>query len=530
MNSQETIDVKDSLDSVERTFGVDQHRGDVAVVDGYGLRVRVERGQLVLIDGLGESRRERRYAKATHGLSRIVVLGTSGTLSLDALRSCDRLGIALVVIDPADSRPLFASTVKGTNDARLLRVQAQASSIPVGMELTRKLLFAKLTGQARNAIAFFGDELVASSITDLAESLYDATSLDELRNIEAIAAAGYFHLWAGSPLAVPRFAKKDQKMIPDHWLRYDGRTSVLKGSRHNRRAERPVNALLNYLFTLVEVETVFACRRVGIDPSLGLLHTDQAGRDSMALDIMEPVRPAVEAWVLELLTKRTFLRSDFAEGPDGHVRLLPPLSHELAGTMGQWRRLVSPWAEKTLRLLGEEVKGQFVPSTPLTQEKNRRAQREVRARKARETLNRSVAGAEARVIQGPQESSTSLRTCVDCGGRLSREQHQRCPTCWESLPGQDIQTRRRRGAAISESKREGRVWREEHPLERGDPEEFRRSILPGLQGVPLSEIMRACGVAKSTASAIRSGKRAPAVRHWRALGLISVSKRVRTLN
>jgi hypothetical protein len=46
---------------------------------------------------------------------------------------------------------------------------------------------------------------------------------------------------------------------------------------------------------------------------------------------------------------------------------------------------------------------------------------------------------------------------------------------------------------------------------------YLRDILPGLEGVTLSRIMEACGVAKSTASAIRSGTRVPKERHWEAL-------------
>ena len=94
--------------------------------------------------------------------------------------------------------------------------------------------------------------------------------------------------------------------MPDHWLRYDGRGSVLRSNNGNRKAERPVNAILNYLFALVKVETVRACHAMGIDPGLGIMHLDQRKRSSMALDLMEPVRPLVEAWILDLLASRTF--------------------------------------------------------------------------------------------------------------------------------------------------------------------------------------------------------------------------------
>ena len=42
----------------------------------------------------------------------------------------------------------------------------------------------------------------------------------------------------------------------------------------NRKAERPVNAMLNYLYALVEAEAILACRTVGLDAGLGIVHAD----------------------------------------------------------------------------------------------------------------------------------------------------------------------------------------------------------------------------------------------------------------
>jgi hypothetical protein len=124
--------------------------------------------------------------------------------------------------------------------------------------------------------------------------------------------------------------------------------------------------------------------------------------------------------------------------------------------------------------------------------------------------------------QGPRPiDPVTLRNRATCGGPLSRGQHVNCPQCWESLPGHDFSTRSNTGKAISKSRGDSRAWREAHPSERGDPKWYQESVLPGLQNVPLSRIMGACGVAKSTASAIRSGKQVPAERHWETLDRLS---------
>jgi CRISPR associated protein Cas1 len=84
----------------------------------------------------------------------------------------------------------------------------------------------------------------------------------------------------------------------------------------------------------------FAASAAAPAPSLGLVHTDQRNRDSLACDLMEPVRPRVDAYVLDLLASHEFRKDDFFEMGDGHCRLLPPLTAELIQTGSPWARLV----------------------------------------------------------------------------------------------------------------------------------------------------------------------------------------------
>lgn len=59
------------------------------------------------------------------------------------------------------------------------------------------------------------------------------------------------------------------------------------------------------------------------------MHSDTKGRQSLALHVMEPVRPEVDDFVLGLLERRTCRKVEFAETSDGHVQLRCPLTHEL---------------------------------------------------------------------------------------------------------------------------------------------------------------------------------------------------------
>jgi hypothetical protein len=117
--------------------------------------------------------------------------------------------------------------------------------------------------------------------------------------------------------------------LPEHWRAFGRRASPL--TRNPRLAANPANAILNYLYAILEAECRIACLAVGLDPGLGVLHADQRNRDSMALDLMEAVRPDVDAYVLDLLEGHDFRAKDFRETRQGVCRVLAPLTHHLAG-------------------------------------------------------------------------------------------------------------------------------------------------------------------------------------------------------
>lgn len=72
----------------------------------------------------------------------------------------------------------------------------------------------------------------------------------------------------------------------------ESRHSPLSGGL--RLAVTPVHAILNYSFALLESESRLALVALGLDPGLGLgLHADTPNRDSLALDVLEPVRPQI---------------------------------------------------------------------------------------------------------------------------------------------------------------------------------------------------------------------------------------------
>ena len=229
--------------------------------------------------------------------------------------------------------------------------------------------------------------------------------------------------------------------------------------------------------------------------------------------------------MLELVAERSFLKRDFAERPDGAVRVMPPLAHELAAMMPTWRRAVAPHAEQVAHLFADQVAGRLTLTTPLSGANGKASQEAVRRRKAGEAMERAeLAHATYRqsrpvrrpATHDPEQAATLFATCVDCGGPLARSRHVRCPACWEKQPAQSREARRRRGRSIAMARSELERWKADNPHANADPAHF-ASLREALSKLTLSTIMTACQVSKTTASGWRAGRHVPPLRHWPAL-------------
>lgn len=116
---------------------------------------------------------------------------------------------------------------------------------------------------------------------------------------------------------------------------------------------QPANAIQNYLFAILAAEARIAALRIGLDPGLGMLDSDQRSRDSLPCDLMESVRPEVDAYVLDLIRSRTFSKRDSFETREGICRLMPSLTHQRAETGPIWSRKLGPVTERVARMLFE---------------------------------------------------------------------------------------------------------------------------------------------------------------------------------
>ncbi|MFI5399192.1 MAG: CRISPR-associated endonuclease Cas1 [Candidatus Binatia bacterium] len=500
-------------------------RAGVLTLSGYGLRLAIDRGHLVAEDGIAANRRRGRFPRAMPGFRRVVVLGHAGTVTLEALRWLHDLGIALVQLG-SNGEVIVAAGPIGLDDARLRRAQALAAHSDIGVRLTRWLLKAKLEGQ-RAVLGRLGTSDSANSTFDAALDTLDAVEdLGLLRQLEAQAAVAYWDAWQN--VRMP-FAKRDDAAVPEHWRRFNTRSSPLTGQP--RRAANPANALLNYCYAVLESEATIAALAIGLDPGLGILHADQRARASLACDLMEPVRPVVDGFVLEMLATRVFRRQDFFETREGVCRVLPPLSQALAETAHRWAGAVAPYAE---RVAQELLATRFETAT------HSGVRRTTGGREnsvpTRLTQSRRSAGREPYRRQLPRTTDrmiTIARTCQNCGNPLGPVSKRICPACvaaagpaiarahaalrpfWEAgkdpaakgRPAQAEKMRRHNRALAAWSKAGAQVT---------DPSVYRREILPRLKSMQVVAIAKATGLCVPYASEIRKG-RIPHARHWAAL-------------
>jgi CRISPR-associated endonuclease Cas1 len=488
-----------------------RRRGHVLVVDGYATTLTVRRSRLVIRTGSGPNATEQVFTR-TDGLARLVVLGRAGTISLAALGWLADLGVPVICLD-RDGRTLAISGQLGRDEPKLRRAQALAADNTTGTAIARRLLTKKLEGQLQVAaeLPTLDDALTAQAvITAALRELEQATTIEEMRQAESQAARAYWQAWSTVPLT---FARKDADRVPDSWGVFGARTSPLSGGP--RLAVTPGCAVLNLLYAFAEQETTLALRAVGLDPGIGIVHRDQPARDSLTLDLLEAIRPAVDHYLLTLLQERTFAARDFYETRRGPIRLLPPLTHQLAQTLPAWAEHVAPLAEWTAEsLLADRP-------TPLTQTRRSSSREHVRRRHKEQRVARPILAHSCRTC-GTALIQHGRTHCDDCLPEFRADQQ----TGFAAAGPKALAQLRRAGSdpAHNATARERRAetMRRHHRQAAGsqepaDPDQFTREILPAIQAISLRRLAAATGLSLRYCSLIREGQRVPHPRHWRRL-------------
>lgn len=246
-----------------------------------------------------------------HNLDMIVSFSRLGA-SPALLGKCAEQNISVVFLTPTGS---YLARVEGKTKGNVLLRKRQYQ---VSEDVTRSVAIARniVLGKVYNA-RWVVERMKRDHGMQLDTERLEKVSSELKRNMKTIAECDNKDTLRGyeGKMAVLYFSVFDEMILQNKDVFYF----------HGRNRRPPldnVNALLSFCYTLLTGMTAAALETVGLDPCVGFMHGDRPGRYSLALDVMEELRPALaDRFVLRLINKRIVTERDFVRKEDGAVLL-----------------------------------------------------------------------------------------------------------------------------------------------------------------------------------------------------------------
>lgn len=199
----------------------------------------------------------------------------------------------------------FLARVNGPTSGNVLlrRRQYRLTDEPAGASAIAKAIVLAKIWNCRTVLLRAAREhsdpesasCIERSVLRLRRILDDTASepeLDRIRGHEGDAARTYFDVF-------------DRLIL-------SGREKFFFRGRSRRPPLDNVNALLSFLYTLLTHDFVGALETVGLDPAVGYLHRERPGRPSLALDLVEELRPVLaDRLALTLINRQQIKPSGF---------------------------------------------------------------------------------------------------------------------------------------------------------------------------------------------------------------------------
>lgn len=246
-----------------------------------------------------------------HNLEQIVCFSYPGA-SPALMGACAERDIGLCFCTPR-GRFLARSGGISRGNVLLRRTQYRCADDPAeSTAIARSMIFGKVHNARwsmertrRDHKLRIDDEVferVCNVHKELLPRILDVPDLESLRGLEGAAANGYFGV----------FDQMILRQKEDFCFRERSRRPPLDN----------VNAMLSFAYSLLANDCVSALESVGLDAYVGFLHRDRPGRTSLALDLMEELRPCIaDRFVLTVINNRLLSGSDFEKSESGAVRM-----------------------------------------------------------------------------------------------------------------------------------------------------------------------------------------------------------------
>ena len=244
-----------------------------------------------------------------HNLENIVCFNYPG-VSPELMGACAEHNIGLCFLTPYGR---FLARVNGKVKGNVLLRKKQYFLSEIETD-SKKIASSFLVGKISNcrkvieralrdhALLVDTNELTNASISlrELMIATQSCKTIEDLMGVEGSAAKIYFSVFDQLILQ-----QKDEFFF-------------------NERSRRPpmdnMNSILSFLYTLLTNEVASALETVGLDPYVGFLHQDRPGRPSLALDLMEELRPVfADRLAISLINRKQICGKGFTKKESGGI-------------------------------------------------------------------------------------------------------------------------------------------------------------------------------------------------------------------
>lgn len=244
-----------------------------------------------------------------HNLENIVCFNYPG-ISPALMGACVDRNIGLCFLTPA-GRFLARVTGKVKGNVLLRKKQYAVSEDPAtAVSIAASFLLGKIANCRKVIERAIRDHSMLVDINSLSlasatlksnlAAILDCKTIDDLMGYEGSSAKIYFRVF--NQLILQQ--REDFQFI----------------ERNRRPPLDKMNSLLSFLYTILMNEVASALEVVGLDPYVGFLHQDRPGRPSLALDLMEELRPIfADRLALTLVNRKQISGKGFLEKESGGI-------------------------------------------------------------------------------------------------------------------------------------------------------------------------------------------------------------------
>lgn len=276
-----------------------------------------------------------------HNLNAIFSFSYAGA-SPALMGACASKEINLVFCTPKGK---FLARTTGISNGNVLLRRKQyriADEITESCKIARNMIFGKLHNsrwsiertKRDHKMRIDQEKFIRASelIKNLMSDVLKEQSLDHLRGLEGVGATAYFG-------------------VLDDMILRDKETFFF----HERNRRPPldnVNAMLSFAYSLLGNDCASALESVGLDAYVGFLHRDRPGRTSLALDLMEELRPCMaDRFVLTMINNRVVAPRDFETSESGAIRM----------TSEARKKFLKNWQEKKQEVITHPYLEEKIP-------------------------------------------------------------------------------------------------------------------------------------------------------------------------